>query len=156
MQNRTPKLLIAAFLLAIAYASFFSDWFRTQNIRIIVQNRPIPQRPDPKRTTDLDPVYPISFAFDDKYELTSLRVVKTSELRTEKFPTPLWHVISETNSRPTKAIVYGVAPAGMHPAVEDAVPQPLEAGTSYTLLIQAGKRDGSTNFIPVRAALARH
>lgn len=156
MQNRTPTLLLVAFLLAIAYVSFFTDWFRSQTIRIIVQHRPIPQRIDPKRTSDIDPVFPISFAFYEKFEFTSIKVVKTSDLTTEKFPTPLWLVVSETNSRPTKAIVYGVAPAGMHAAVEDALPQPLSPGTSYTLFLQAGKQQGSTNFVPLKATLARH
>ena len=82
-------------------------------------------------------------------------MVKTEDLVSQKYPTAMWHLISETNSGPTKAMVYGIAPRGMRSAVEDAQPEPLVAGVSYTLLVEAGKMKGSTNFIPLKATVAR-
>ena len=82
-------------------------------------------------------------------------VVKTEDIKKEQFPTPLWHLIATTNSRVTKAIVYGVTPPGMHPPSEDTLPLPLVAGENYTLTIQAGSRSGSTTFIPLKATLTR-
>ncbi|MBL9169319.1 MAG: hypothetical protein JNN07_16385 [Verrucomicrobiales bacterium] len=155
MQKRTSVLLSTVLLLAVLYVSYFTDWFGRQSIQIIVQHRPIPQRADPAKNLDAPPVFPVSFAFSRKYELTSLKVVKTEELASQKFPTPLWHLVSETNSGPTKAMVYGIAPRGMRPAVEDAQPEPLVAGVSYTLLVEAGKMKGSTNFVPLKATVAR-
>ena len=153
MQKRISVLLTSALLLAALYVSFFTDWFGRESIQIIVQHRPIPQRADPSKNLEAPPVFPISFAFSRKYELTFLKVVKTEELAHQKFPSPLWHLVSETNSGPTKAIVYGIAPRGMRSAVEDAQPEQLVAGVSYTLLIEAGKMKGSTNFVPLKATV---
>ena len=45
-------------------------------------------------------------------------------------------------------IVYGAPKIpGMHSALPRAKPQPLEAGVQYTLLVQAGKLKGETNFV---------
>ncbi|MBI1840162.1 MAG: hypothetical protein HYR88_04845 [Verrucomicrobia bacterium] len=155
MQNRSTLLPLIALILAIVYVSFFTDWFRKPAIQIFVQHRPIPQRVDPKRGLEEAPVFPISFAFDGKYELTTIKVTKTEDLKTEKFPTPVWHLVAATNSRPMKAIVYGVTPPGMHPPAEDALPQPLVAGVNYTMLVQAGSRSGTATFIPLKATLTR-
>lgn len=155
MQKRTPTLVIAALVLAVLYVSYFTDWFGRQSIQIIVQNRPIAQRMDPKKQAEAPPTFPVSFAFNRKYELTSIKVVKTDDLKSQRFPTPLWHLISDTNSGPTKAMVYGIAPRGMHPAVEDSQPEPLLPGVSYTLMVEAGKFRGATNFIPTKATIAR-
>ena len=155
MQKQSWTLVIVALVLAVLYATFFTDWLRTDGIQIIVQNRPIPQRLDLKRTFEATPVYPVSFAFDRKYEFTSVKVVSERDLATQKFPSPIWHLISETNSRPTKAIVYGVSPPGMHPAVEESKPQPLIPGTRYMLLLEAGRLKGATNFSPIKASIAR-
>ena len=155
MEKRSSALVIVALVLAALYAAFFTDWFRKQSIQIIVQHRPIAQRVDPKKNLEEAPVFPITFAFDHRYEFTSIKVVKADELSTSKFPTPLWHVVSETNSRPTKVISYGLTPAGMHPAVDDSQPQPLVAGTTYTLLLESKGLKGSTNFVPIQATLTR-
>lgn len=154
MPKRIPALLITVLLLAVLYVSYFTDWFGRESIQIIVQHRPIPQRADPGKSLETPPVFPVSFAFSRKYELTSLKVVKTEDLASQKYPTPLWHLISETNSGPTKAMVYGIAPRGMRSAVEDAQPEPLVAGVSYTLFVEAGKMKGSTNFVPLKATVA--
>ena len=155
MQNRSTALPLIAIFLAIVYVSFFTDWFRKKTIQIFVQHRPIPQKVDAKRGLEEAPVFPISFAFDGKYELTMIKVTKSADLKSEQFPTPVWHLIATTNSRPMKAIVYGVAPPGMHPPGEDALPQPLVAGADYTLVIQAGARTGTTTFVPIKATLTR-
>lgn len=155
MEKRSNVLIVIALILAALYVSFFTDWFRGDSIQIIVQHRPIPQKLDLKRGTDEVPTFPVLFAFDRGYELTSIRVVKADEAKNQKFPTALWHLVSESNSIPTKALVYGFTPRGMHPAVDDAQPQPLSPGTEYLLEIQAGKLKGTTNFIPQKATIAR-
>ena len=155
MQNRSSSLVVVALVLAALYVGFFTDWFRGQTIQIIVQNRPVAQRSDPKRNLDEIPVYPVSFALDRKYELTSLKVVSAQDLESQKFPTPLWHLIAQTNSRPTKAIVYGITPPGMKPAVEDSQPSALQPGVPYVVQLETKTIKSSTNFVPVRAMPAR-
>jgi len=152
MQNRSTLLIVIAVVLAALYISYFTDWFRRPTIQIIVQHRIVPQRPNAARDQGEEPVYPVSFAFDNKYEFTSLKVVAAKEAETQKFPTALWDLVALTNSRPTKTIVYGVTPPGMRPRVEDTQPQPLQPDVTYLLLVEAGAMNGSTNFVPKRAA----
>ncbi len=147
MTKNGIALSVLAVILAAAYVRYFTDWFTTQTIQIIPQIRPgrasaIPGNPG------ADPVCPVSFAFDGKYKLTSVKVVVASDLATNKFPTPLWHLTSDSNSAPTKAIVYGYPIKGMKPAVERSHPEPLEASVSYVLMVEAesGKIRGQTNF----------
>lgn len=155
MQKQSTVLCLTLLVLGSVYVAYFTDWFRTESIQIVYQPRMIAQRMDPKRGLETKPVFPIAFGFLRKYTFTSVQVVKTDELRNEKYPTPLWHLVSETNSRPTKALVYGVIPPGMRPAVDDSQPQPLEPGTSYTLLVEASGLKGATNFVPLAATLTR-
>src|ERR1700733_5932275 len=49
------------------------------------------------------PAINIAFGLDQNYELTSVKVVPLDEWTTNKQAHPLWHLISETNSVPTKA-----------------------------------------------------
>jgi hypothetical protein len=55
-------------------------------------------------------------------------------------------LISDSNSLPTKAIVYGFPIKGLKPAIPKTRPEPLLAGVEYTLLIECGKIHSQTNF----------
>ena len=83
----------------------------------------------------------VSFALSRRLALTDLKVIPASDLATNKFPHPIWHLISDSNSVPTKAVVYGLPIRGMRPAVKDAWPDPLEPNTAYKLFLEsdAGK-----------------
>lgn len=143
-------LTVIAVILAAVYAFYFTDWFRTETIQIIPTVRPgrvsaIPQG------SDQAPVYPVSFAFSGKYKLTSLKVVAADDLATNKHPLPLWHLVSDSNSVPTKSIVYGYPVKGMKPAVARMRPEPLVAGVQYVLMLEAGTLKASTNFHTTQA-----
>ena len=139
-----------AVLLGACYAYYFTDLFHKPTIQIIPTIRP--GRPSSiPRDSDQDPVHPVSFALDGKYNLTTVRVVAAAELATNKYASPLWHLISDSNSIPTKAIVYGFPIKGMKPAVPRARPEPLLAGIEYTLLLESGKIRSQTNFHTTRA-----
>lgn len=139
-------LSVIAVILAVVYAIFFTDWFRTDTIQIIPQVRPGRASAIP-RQRDQPPVYPVSFAFDGKYKFTSLKVVSADEYVTNKRAEPLWHMISDSNSVPTKVVVYGMPIKGMKPSAPRARPQPLQPDTPYLLFIEAGKVKGQTNFM---------
>lgn len=143
-------LTVIAVILAAVYALYFTDWFRTETIQIIPTIRPgrvsaIPQG------SEQAPVYPVSFAFSGKYKLTSLKVVAADDLATNKHPLPLWHLVSDSNSVPTKSIVYGYPVKGMKPAVARMRPEPLVAGVQYVLMLEAGTLKASTNFQTTQA-----
>jgi hypothetical protein len=148
-------LSAVAVLLAACYVYFFTDFFHQPTIQIIPTIRPGRASSIP-RDADQEPVHPVAFALDGKYALTSVRVVATAEFATNKYANPLWHLISDSNSVPTKAITYGFPIKGMKPAVPRARPEPLLAGIEYTLQIESGKIRSQTNFHTTSAVSAGH
>ena len=145
MTNRGIVLSVVAVLLAAVYVHFFTDWFSHESIQIIPQIRPGRQSQIP-RPGDQSAVYPVSFAFDKKYSLTSIKVVSADELKTNKYANPVWHVVSESNTPPLRAVIYGQHIRGMKPAIEKARPEPLQPDVPYIVFIEAGKIKGKTNF----------
>ena len=126
------------------------DWFARDSIQIHHRSRPARfgyfrrNRPPPTEATD-----PIYFAFDRKLKLTSLKVIPVSEIETNKYPHPIWEMVSDSNSVPTAQWSYGMPIRGMKPAVKGATPDPLEPGVKYRLLVQAGKIKAQDDFVPV-------
>jgi hypothetical protein len=145
MTRNSYVLITLAAMLGAAYAYFFTDWFTHETIQIIPQIRP-GRAANAKRSGDTPPVYPVSFSFDGKYKLTSVKVVSADDLKTNKYANPLWYLISDSNSAPTKAIVYGYPIKGMKPAVAQTRPEPLQPNLPYVLFVEAGKIKGQTNF----------
>ena len=149
--TRKIWLLIAfAFLLAGLSLYLNRDWFAKDNIQISHRSRParavLLRR---KRPADDSLVNPIVFGFDRKLKLTSLKVIPLPDIQTNKYPHPIWHLVSESNSVPTKDFAYGARISGMHPAVQGAAPDPLEPGATYRLMIEAGPVKCSHDFAPV-------
>src|SRR5262245_15252575 len=145
MTKNGVVLSAIAVILAAVYVVYFTDWFRKDGIQIIPSVRPGTASAIP-RDPDEDPVHRVSFALDGKYNLTSVKVVMAAELETNKYAAPLWHLISDSNSVPTKSITYGYPIRGMKPAVPRARPEPLLANVKYTLLLEAGRIHARTNF----------
>ena len=138
-------LSVVAVGLAAFYAYFFTDWFQKETIQIISTIRPGRASAIP-RDRGSAPVYPVSFAFDGKFKLTSVKVVAAEDLATNKYPHPLWHLISDSNSVPQKAVMYGFPVKGMKPATPRARPEPLQPDVNYVLMIEAGRIKAQTNF----------
>jgi hypothetical protein len=150
MTKNGIALSVVAVILALAYIRYFTDWFSKETIQIIPQIRPgrasnIPRPPG------APPVSPVSFAFDGKYRLTSVKVVAAEDYATNKYANPLWYLISDSNSVPTKAIVYGFPIKGMKPATPRARPEPLQPGVPYIMMVEAGKVRAQTNFHTLEA-----
>ena len=143
MTKKGIVLTIIVLALAALYI-YTSDWFSKPTIQIIFQIRPSGPSRIPRN--DDTAVYPVSFSFDKKYQLTSVKVVSAAEFLTNKYAHPLWHLISDSNSAPAKVIIYGQQLRGMKPAVAKARPQPLQPNISYLLMIEAGKLKGQTEF----------
>ncbi len=126
------------------------DWFAGDNIQIQCRSRPARMgffrrtKNSSGRATD-----PVFFAFDRSLKLTSLKVIPVHEIETNKYPHPIWHLVSESNSVPVVDWSYAVPIRGMHPAVKGATPDPLEPGVTYRLAIEAGKLKAEHDFTPV-------
>ena len=79
----------------------------------------------------------INFGMSGDFKLTSVKVVPLAELETNKFAHPVWELVSDSNSVPTRAFTYGHRIKGMHPAVKGATADPLTPNTTYRLLVEA-------------------
>ncbi len=143
MSYRQWLLLALAVLLGGVSLWLNLDGFGRQKVQ--VHHRSRPALPGDGRSV----VEPIFFAFDGPLKLTSLKVIPVREIETNKYPHPIWHLVSESNSVPTADITYGVPIEGMRPAVQGATPDPLQPGVKYRLLLQASALKLEHDFMPV-------
>jgi len=88
----------------------------------------------------------VRFNLNQAYLLTEIRVVRLADWQTNKYILPVWHLISETNSAPTRRFYYGVPIRGMKPAVDKAWPKPLEPNVVYRLFLTSGSVKGQHDF----------
>jgi hypothetical protein len=144
MTKKSIVLISLAVVLAAVYVAFFTDWFHHPQIQILPQIRP-PQRGARVPQGDTA-VYPVTFAFDKKYRFTEIRVVALDDEKTNKYPHAVWHLFSDSNSIPTKALPYGVRLPGMKPKVPRAEPEPLQPDIVYHLYASAGEARGDKTF----------
>ena len=91
-------------------------------------------------------VLPVSFTLDGKYRLSSIKVVELSAYLTNKYVTPVWHLISKTNSAPVRGFLYGLPIPGMAPARPDSKPKNLLPNVAYRLFVEAGRAKGNRDF----------
>ncbi len=89
---------------------------------------------------------PVMFEFDRRLKLTSIKIVALPDCLTNKYPHPLWQMISGSNSVPTKGVVYGLDVPGMHAAVNGATADPLDPRQTYRLLLEAGSIKAQHDF----------
>ena len=145
----TKNWTLLAFALALGGLSLYlnRDWFAGDNIQIMHRSRPA--RGAFRRPRSDNPLIdPISFWFDRRLRLTSLKVVPVAEIETNKYPQPIWHLVSDSNSVPIKEFTYGMRIGGMHPAMKGTSPDPLEPGVAYRLSVEAGRQKAEHDFMP--------
>ena len=131
--------LLAVVLAAVGLCIYINrDWFRSERIQIYHRLLPTALTRFRGRKALASGTVPLMFGFDRKLKLTSVEVLPMWEIETNKFPQPVWHLVSDSNSVPTKGFVYGMNVPGMRPAVKGLNPYPLEPGVKYRLVIQAG------------------
>ena len=146
MTKSTIVLIAVLVVVASVYVVVFDpfDLFGPTSIQILAQVRPSRAvQPGPPGLTS---TYPVSFAFDRKLRLTEVRVVNTEDEATNKYPHAVWHLIADSNSVPTKAILYGVPVRGLKSKVPHARPEPLQPDVKYKLYVTAGKLKGQIEF----------
>jgi hypothetical protein len=150
MTRKQWSLIALAVLLGGFSLYLNQDWFAKDDIQIYHRSRParggLFRRGKLQAPQAVDPVF---FAFDRKLKLTSLKVIPVREIETNKYPHPIWHLSSDSNSVPTKDLTYGVPIRGMRPSVKGAIPDPLEPGVKYRLLLEAGSLKAQHDFVPV-------
>lgn len=146
------QILLIGFAVALlaVYAIFFSGWFSTRPMQIEHSIRPgVPEGGAMGRIQKADKsLNVLTFAFDTKYELTSVKVVRLDQFQTNKYAHPLWQLVTASNTPAVKAIVYGGRIRGMQPKVKGAEPDPLEPNVAYKLIVEAGRIRGEHDFTP--------
>jgi len=123
--NKLTALISFALVLAIVYIAYFTDWLKPKNIHVFSRISPASGA--------------LVFYLDKPYPLTSVEVVAAADAKTNKFPHALWHVVAEPGSEPIDTFNYGGAIPGMKPEIASALPEQLQPGTDYSLLIESGK-----------------
>jgi hypothetical protein len=144
----TKNLMLLALIVLLGSISLYlnRDWFAPDNIHIMHRSRPA--RGAFRRPRSDNPLIdPISFWFDRKLRLTSLKVVPLADVQTNKYPQPLWYLISDSNSAPIKQFTYGMRIPGMHPALKGTVADLLEPGVKYRVSVEAGKQKANHDFM---------
>lgn len=154
MTKKQLVLILVALVALIAYARYFTDWFTPNNIQIVHTLRP-PMQKRRNPTPDNQDVNVVSFGFNGKFKLTEIKVVASSDLATNKYAHALWHLVTESNSPPTKGITYGMPVNGMHPKTSGVRPEPLEPGVSYHLFLTAGDIKGEYDFKTSESSITR-
>ena len=149
MTRKQWTLLALAVLLGGFSLYLNKDWFAKDNIQIYDRSRPIRGGGLVRRQVEEGAVNPIVFGFDRKLPLKSIKVIPLSALETNKYPHPIWYLVSESNSVPTKDFLYGMNIRGMHPAVKDSAADPLEPDVKYRLFIETGSIKAEHDFVPV-------
>ena|ERR1700733_14371915 len=99
----------------------------------------------PARRADAT-VWPVFFALNDDFRLTSVKVLPFDGDKFDPLARPVWHLVSDSNSVPTRAFRYGQSIQGMKPALKDVRPDALEPGVVYRILVEAGSVTASKDF----------
>ena len=99
----------------------------------------------PARRADAT-VWPVFFALNDDFRLTSVKVIPFEGDKFNPKGRAVWHLVSDSNSVPTRAFRYGQPIKGMQPALKDVRPDPLEPGVVYRLLVEAGSVTATADF----------
>ena len=142
-------LVAAALLLGTLSIYFNRDWFAKDHIQIFDRSRPARGPLAASRLGKNTAINPIVFGFDRDLQLTSLKVIPVPEIETNKYPHPIWELVTESNSVPIKEFGYDAPIRGMHPRVKGTEADPLQPGVKYRLLIEAGPQKAEHDFVPV-------
>lgn len=148
MEKKQWLLLAVFVLLAAIYIFAFTNWGRHPAMQI--SHTAISQfnRVGPHvRAGNLNTAI-MSFNLDRPYRFTEIKVVRLADWQTNKSSLPLWHLVSDSNSVPTKRFYYGLAIGGMKSVVPNTWAKPLETNVTYRLFLTTGSVKGQDDFSP--------
>jgi len=150
MNKRQLTLLFVLLVLAGSAVYMLKDSFASEPIQISCLIRPA--QPSRQSTTARReppsgiPGYNVTFAFDRKVALTSVKVFPLQDVLTNKYPHAIWNLQSASNTMPTKSLIYGGRMRGLQPTVKDDQADPLLPGNSYRLVITTPTETAQRDF----------
>ncbi|HEY5232391.1 MAG TPA: hypothetical protein VIK35_02500 [Verrucomicrobiae bacterium] len=147
--DKKQWIYLAVFVvLAAVFVCAFTHWGRRPAMQISHTAVSNPRRIGPRVRAGSANTAVVTFNFDRPYRFTEIKVVRLADWKTNKFALPLWHLISDSNSVPTRKFNYGAAVRGMKPALTKAWPDPLEPNVTCRLFVTAGSVKGWHDFTP--------
>lgn len=147
--SKKNTLVLTVTILAVVgiYYYLYKDSFRKPSIQISHTFRPNGYALVHKASGSIDELTKqIFFALGGEYKITSVKVVAVPELQTNKYPHPVWELVTDSNSAPTRIFQYGGHIHGMHPPVKGEQPGALATDVPYRLFIEAGQMKGQHDF----------
>jgi hypothetical protein len=148
MTKKTGFLIVLALLLGGLSVYLNRDRFRSDPIQISHRSMPPRGALAGRSRAGAAQVDLVVFMFSRPIRLTSLQVVLVGDAETNQSPRTLWELTADSRSAPVKSVAYGVNVPGMKPAVKNAIPEPLQPGGKYRLLIKAGSLAAEHDFTP--------
>ena len=134
-------------LLAGVYISAFTSWGRHPAMQISHAAYTNPKQViRPRVRAGRVNTTIMIFNLDHAYRLTEIKVVRQADWQTNKSTLPLWHLISDSNSIPTRRFYYGAPVRGMKPLASGTRPEPLATNVIYRLFLTAGQVQGQHDF----------
>jgi hypothetical protein len=140
MDKKNTLLVVALLALVSVYVVFFTDWFKPRVIKLFYTTRPIEHF---RARHDLPYIL---FGLEGGYRLTEIKVVSVDDLQKSSSASPVWHLISDSNSVPIRMFTYGEHIHGMRPTFAGDSPQDLETNEIYRLFVTAGSAHGQMDF----------
>ena len=119
-------------ILAAIYVVWFTDWFKAPKVHVFHTFRQIHFR---RHTVAENP--DVTFGVEPQVRLTELKVVPLLAYEKDHNVTPVWHLVSDSNSVPLKFFYYGERIRGMRPAVPGMHAGDLETNVAYRILVTA-------------------
>src|SRR5262245_49953160 len=146
------SVFILIFIALLAGLSLYLNRSRFKSDPLQIGDRTLQPRGQMRRGPRF-PTNAVVFLLNRETKLTSVRVVFASEIATNKYATAIWELTSDSNSVPVKDFIYGGNIRGMKPLVPNAVPDALQPGVKYRLLIEAkGSEKAEHEFTPAQHA----
>jgi hypothetical protein len=138
--TKTKLITVSVLILGLVGLSIYlnRDYFKPETIQISHRLSPWMQSRRPGNRGNNASV-PVTFMLNSYHKLTSVRVVETEKLATNKFAVPVWRIISDSNSVPTSSFNYGGYIRGMRPEAKNTRPETLQPGVNYRLFIETDR-----------------
>ena len=140
MPRQPTTILLALAGLLGGVLVYNGDWFHRHPIQITHRFHAFGGR------FDAGGVAPLMFEFSARLKLTSVKVVALGDTLTNSTVHTLWHMVSDSNSVPTRGFLYGMDIPGMRPSFGGVIAEPLDPTQRYRLLIEAGSIKAQHDF----------
>jgi len=142
MTKKNWLLVLFLAALAVVYVIYFTVWFRPRHIHIFHTVRQIHFRQRPS-----DPDRAVIFGLEPRnIRLTEIKVVSLADYEKDPKTLPVWRLVSDSNSVPVRAFIYGQHIRGMHPIVQGMEPGELDTNLVYRIFITAKNGTGQHDF----------